>query len=80
MVIRHAEFGLIWTFAWPDEKEIFLKFAKIRISRNSQNSVWKPNFFLGQLIQKYFLLYTLITLVIIHTMFGLIWQFLDPMK
>ena len=32
----------------------------------------KTHFFLGKLYQKYFLLFTIITLVIIHTMFGLI--------
>ena len=58
---------------WPDEKELFLKFSKIRNSRNSQNSVWKPKFFLGKLYQKFFLVYNLITLVILHTEFGLIW-------
>ena len=72
LVILHTPFGLIWTTPWPDAKKLFLKFSKIRNSRNSQNSVWKPNFFLGTLYQK-LLLYTLITLVILHTAFGLIW-------
>ena len=35
-----------------------LKFSKIRNSRNSQNSVWKPNFFLGALNQIFFACYT----------------------
>ena len=26
LVILHAEFGLIWTTPWPDEKDLFLKF------------------------------------------------------
>ena len=72
LVILHTEFSLIWITPWPDEKELFLKFAKIRNWRNSQNSVWKPIFFLGKLCQK-LLLYTLITLVIMHTEFGLFW-------
>ena len=54
LVILHTEFGLILTIAWPDEKEIFLKFSKICNSRNSQNSVWKPNFFPRQAIPKFF--------------------------
>ena len=73
LVILNTEFGLIWTTPWPDGKEFFLIFSKIRNSRTSQNSVWKPIFFLGKLYQKYFLLYTLITLVILNTEFGLIW-------
>ena len=73
MVILNTEFGLIWTTPWPDGKEFFLIFSKIRNSRTSQNSVWKPIFFLGKLYQKYFLLYTFVTLVILNTEFGLIW-------
>ena len=72
-MILHTAFGLIWTIPWPDEKDLFLKFSKVCNSRNSQNSVWKPFFFLGQAIPTTFLLYTLITLVILHTAFGLIW-------
>ena len=45
LVILHTKFGFIWTTPWPDEKELFLKFSKIPISRNSQNSVWKIIFF-----------------------------------
>ena len=30
LVILNTEFGLIWTTPWPDDKEIFFKFAKIR--------------------------------------------------
>ena len=26
LVIRHADFGLIWTTPWPDEEDQFLKF------------------------------------------------------
>ena len=51
LVKLHTAFGLIWTTPWPDAKELFLKFSKIRNSRNSQNSVWKPNFFLSTLFQ-----------------------------
>ena len=39
--ILHTEFGLIWTSLTRWKRPIF----KIRYSRNSQNSVWKPNFF-----------------------------------
>ena len=52
LVIFHSKFGLIWTITWPDENELFLKFAKICISRNSQNTVWKPNFFPRQAVSK----------------------------
>ena len=52
LVVLHTEFSFIWTTPWPDENELFLKFAKIRKSRNSQNSVWKPNFFPRQAIPK----------------------------
>ena len=72
-MILHTEFGLIWTTPWPDEKDLFLKLAKIRNPRILQNSVWKPNFSLGKLYQKYDLRNTPITLVILHTEFGLIW-------
>ena len=34
------------------KKNYFLKFSKIRNSRISQNSVWKPNFFAEQAIPK----------------------------
>ena len=73
LVILNAEFGLIWTTPWPVEKEFFLKLPKIRNSRKSQNSVRKPNFFPRPALQ-IFLFYTLITLVIINTEFGLIWK------
>ena len=53
-MILHTKFGLILTTPWPGEKKLFLKFAKIRNSRNSQNSVWKPNFFPRQAIPKIF--------------------------
>ena len=53
-MILHTEFGLIWITPWPDEKELFLKFANIRNSRNSQSSVWKPNFFPRQAVPKNF--------------------------
>ena len=73
LVILHTEFGSILTTPWPDDKELFLKFARIRNSRNSQNSVWNPIFFLNKLYQKFFLLYTFFTLVILLADFGLIW-------
>ena len=72
MVILKAEFGLLWATTWPDEKQLILKFSKMHNSRNSQNTVWKPFFFLGKLYQQIWL-YTVITLVIFNTEFGLIW-------
>ena len=57
LVIVHTAFGLIWTTPWPNAKELFLKFSKIRNSRNSQNSVWKPNFFQSTLFQFFFALH-----------------------
>ena len=57
LVILHTPFVLIWKTPWPDAKEIFLKFSKIRNSRNSQNSVWKTIFFLGKLYQQLFALH-----------------------
>ena len=73
LVIHHFEFGLIWTTPWPNEKDLFLKLAKIRNARILQNSVWKPNFFPRQALPKYDLRNTPIALVILHTEFGLIW-------
>ena len=46
---------------------------KIRYSLNSQNSEWKPTFLLGRRCQYFFLFYTLITLLILHTEFGRNW-------
>ena len=61
-------------------KRFFLKFSKIRNSRNSQNSVWKPIFFLGKLYQQLFG-FTL-SLHWWYSIPSLVWfgQFLDPMK
>ena len=80
LVILHTAFVLIWATPWPDEKQLFLKCSKIRNSRNSQNSVWKPIFFLGKLYQQLFG-FTLS----IHWWYSipsLVWfgQLLDPMK
>ena len=71
---------LIWATPWPDEKQLFLKFSKIRDSRNSQNSVWKPIFFLGKLYQQLFG-FTL-SLHWWYSIPSLVWfgHFLDPMK
>ena len=66
--------------SWPDEKELFLKFSIIPNSRNWQNSVWEFIFFLDKLYQNFFLLYTLITLVILHTASGLMSATPCPMK
>ena len=49
MVIIHTEFGLIWAIAWPDEEDLFLKFA---IRENRSFTYEKLNFFLGKLYQK----------------------------
>ena len=67
-MILHSEFGLIWTTPWPDEKDLFLK---ISFSRNSKSTAWNPNFFPVKVYQL-FLLCTLISLVILHSKFGLI--------
>ena len=135
LVILHAEFGLIWSTPWPDEKDLFFEIPisrnskssvwntnffprqaipkilfvlhfnytgdnpsrvwfdldnsltrwkrpilKIPFSRNSKSSVWKTNFFPRQAIPKIFLFYILITLVILHTKFGLIWAASWPDK
>ena len=68
--ILHTEFGLIWTTPWPDEKDLFSKFV-IREIRKFPYEIL--TFFLGKLYQKFFLFYTLQTLGILHTEFGLIW-------
>ena len=80
LVILHTPFGLIWTTPWPDAKELFLKFSKFRNSWNSQNSVWKPNFFLGTLFQSFFC-FTL-SLHCWYSIPSLVWfgQLLDPLK
>ena len=78
LVILHTAFGLIWTTPWPAEKK--LKFSKISNSRNSQNSVWKPNFFLGALNQNFFCF--LLSLHWWYSIPRLVWcgQLLDPLK
>ena len=72
LVTIHPKLGLILTTSWPDEKELFLKFARTRNSRNSQNFVWKTKIFPGQNIPKFLLFYPLLTLVIVHATIGLI--------
>ena len=54
LVILNTEFCLIWATPWPDEKQLFLKFSKIRILRNPQNFVWKTIFFQDKLYQQLF--------------------------
>ena len=78
LVILNTEFGLIWTTPWSAEKK--LNFSKIRNSRNSQNSVWKPNFFLGALYQYFFCL--TLSLNWWYSIPRLVWfgQLLDPLK
>ena len=78
-MVLHTAFGLIWTTPGPNAKELFLKFSKIRNSRNSQNSVWKPNFFPSTLFQ--FFCFTL-SLHWWYSIPRLVWfgQLLNPMK
>ena len=71
LVMLHTEFGLIWTTWQHEKKTIFI----VRYSLNSQNSVWKPNFFPRQAMPTILFPHTLITLVMLHTEFGLIWTF-----
>ena len=78
-MILNTEFSLIWATPWPDAKQLFLNFSKICNSRNSQNTVWKPNFFLGKLYQQIFGF--LLSLPWGYSI-PLVWfgQLLDPMK
>ena len=80
LVILNTEFGLIWTTPWPDENEFFLKLSKIRNSPNSQNSVWKPIFFLGKLYKQLFCFVS--SLHWWYSIPHLIWfgKLLNPMK
>ena len=68
--ILHTKFGLIWRTSWPDKKDLFLK---LLIWKNRKFPYEKVFFFLGDLYNKFFLLYTFITLVIIHTKCGSLW-------
>ena len=54
--------------------------STIRYSRKSQISVWEPNFSLDKLYKKFFLIYTLFTMVILHSEFGLFEKLLEPIK
>ena len=58
----------------------FKKNSKIRNSRNSQTSVWKPIFFIDKLYQQVFC--STLSLHWWYSMLRLVWfgQFLDPMK
>ena len=59
-----------WTASWPDKNDLFIKF----LFREIQKVLYEIlTFFLGNLHQKFFLFYILITLVIIQAEFGLIW-------
>ena len=51
---------------------------KIPYSRKTQISLWKTNFFVGKLYQKFFLSQSLPTLGKLHTKFGSIWTTLWP--
>ena len=68
--ILHTKFGSIWTTSWPDKIYLFLKFLFREIQKIPYEIL---TFFLGKLHQKFFLFYILITLVILHAEFGLIW-------
>ena len=61
-------FGSLWTTPWPDEKNLFLKFADREICKFPYE---KLNFFLDKLQKKFFSSYTLPTQVILHAKFGL---------
>ena len=50
--ILHTQFGSIWTSLWPDEKDLFLKFANRKIRKFPYE---KLTFFLHKLYQKFFL-------------------------
>ena len=80
LVILNTEFGLVWTTPWSAEKEFFLKFSKIRNSRNSPNYVWKTIFLLGKLYQQLF--FFTLSLHWWYSIPSLVWfeQLLDPMK
>ena len=69
-MILHTKFGLIWTTPCSDEKDLFLKLVFWEIRKFPYEIL---TFFLGNLEQKLFLFYTLITLLILHTEFRLIW-------
>ena len=56
--------------SWPDKKDLFLK---LLIWKNCKFPYEKLIFSLGNLYKNLFLLYTFITLVIIHTKRGLLW-------
>ena len=75
--ILHAKFGLIWTTSWPDKKDLFFK---LLIRKNRKFPYEKLIFFLCKLYKKFFLLYTFITLVIIHTKCGSLWTTAWPEK
>ena len=68
--IHHTEFGLIRTTSWPDKKDLILS---LLIWKNRKFPYQKLNFFLGKLYKKFLLLYTFITLVIIHTKCCSLW-------
>ena len=67
--ILHTKFGLIWTAAWTDKKDLFLIFLIEKIA----NFRTKNIFFLGKLHKKLFLLHTSIIQVILHTKIGSLW-------
>ena len=48
-VTVHADFGLIWTTPWPDEKDVFLNFANREICKVPYENL---TFFLGKLYRK----------------------------
>ena len=75
--ILHTKFGLIRTTSWPDKKDLFLN---LLIWKNRKFPYKKLNFFLGKLYKKFLLLYTFITLVIIHTKCCSLWTIPWPDK
>ena len=56
------------------KKTFFKNSQKIEIREVRKSQYEDPLFYLGKLYQKFFLLHTLITLLILNTEFGLIWS------
>ena len=66
----------------PMNKTFYKKYQKFENREVRKSQYEDPLFSLGKLYQKFFLLYTLITLLILNTIRSLVWfgQLLDPMK
>ena len=55
------------------KKNYFLNSQKLAHRENRKIPYENPTFFLGKLYQTLFLMYTVITLVVLNTAFGFIW-------